>query len=190
MKDFSTNMQFKDNVFNIKNLKASVMDGSIYGRSIMLNLANYKTEKMEFRVILDVLGIDIGRLDDPTSKSTDKKAELFLNANVSGRGLNINKELNATGYVTISKIGSQFADRLMKGLSEEQGKSKLGAPVQYVVDKSMPKSFDFRLDNGLVYTTVEFSRNLLNMLIRIENNKIEYDRIPIQEYLRKVSEVE
>jgi hypothetical protein len=78
----------------------------------------------------------------------------------------------------------------MKGLSEEQGKSKLGAPVQYVVDKSMPKSFDFRLDNGLVYTTVEFSRNLLNLLVRVENNRIEYDRIPIQEYLRKVSEAE
>ncbi|MCL1864761.1 MAG: hypothetical protein FWF73_03005 [Spirochaetes bacterium] len=190
MKDFSANMQFKDNILNIKNLKASVMGGSIYGRSILLNLANLKPSKMEFQIILDVVDIDISRLDDPTSKKGDKKADLSLNANVSGRGLDINKELNATGYITISKIGSEFASRLMKGLSEEQGKSKLGAPVQYVVDKSMPKSFDFRLDNGLVYTTVEFSKNALNLLVRIEDNKIEYDRIPIQEYLRKVSEAE
>ncbi|MCL1833941.1 MAG: hypothetical protein FWG49_05495, partial [Leptospirales bacterium] len=189
MKDLSANMQFKDNTLNIKNLKASVMDGSIYGRSILFNLADFKTENMEFKLIFDVVDIDIARLDDPVSKRSDK-AELFLNANVSGRGLNINKELTATGYITISKIGSKFASRLMKGLSEEQGKSKLGAPVQYVVDRSMPKSFDFRLDNGLVYTTVEFSRNLLNLLVRVENNKIEYDRIPIQEYLRKVSEAE
>ncbi|MCL2156221.1 MAG: hypothetical protein FWH53_11195, partial [Leptospirales bacterium] len=162
MKDLSAHMQFKDNTFNINNLKASIMDGSIYGRSILFNLADFKTENMEFKLVLDVVDIDIARLDDPVSKKGDK-AELFLNANVSGRGLNINKELNATGYITISKIGSKFADRLMKGLSEEQGKSKLGAPVQYVVDKSMPKSFDFRLDNGLVYTTVEFSRNLLTL---------------------------
>jgi hypothetical protein len=78
----------------------------------------------------------------------------------------------------------------LRGLSEEQGKSKLGAPVQFVVDRSMPKSFDFRLDNGLVNTTVEFSRNILSMLVRVGDNKIEYDRIPIQEYLRKVSEAE
>jgi hypothetical protein len=182
-------MQFKDNVFNIRDLKASVMDGSIYGRSILFNLADFKTENMEFKFVLDVVNIDIARLDDPISRK-DNRAELFLNANLWGRGLNINKELTATGYVTISKIGSKFADRILKGLSEEQGKSKLGAPVQFVVDRSMPKSFDFRLDNGLVYTTVEFSRNILSMLVRVGDNKIEYNRIPIQEYLRKVSEAE
>ena len=188
MKDFSAHMQFKDNVFNIRDLKASIMDGSVYGRSILFNLADFKTENMEFKFVLDVVNIDIARLDDPVSKPGDKRADLFLNANLWGRGLNINKELTATGYITISKIGSQFADRLLKGLSEEQGKSKLGAPVQFVVDRSLPKSFDFRLDNGLVYTTVEFSRNIVSMLVRVGDNKIEYDRIPIQEYLRKVSE--
>ena len=190
MKDFSAHMQFKDNVFNIRDLKAGIMDGSVYGRSILFNLADFKTENMEFQFVLDVVNIDIGRLDEPVAQKGDKKAELFLNANLSGRGLNINKELTATGYVTISKIGSKFADRLLKGLSEEQGKSKLGAPVQFVVDRSMPKSFDFRLDKGLVYTTVEFSRNIVSMLVRVGDNKIEYNRIPIQEYLRKVSEAE
>lgn len=189
MKNLSAGIQFKDNVFSILNLKASIMDGSLYGRSILFNLADFKTENMEFNLILDAANINIARLDEKDPKKGQKDAELSLNANFSGRGLNINKELTASGYVNIYKIGTEFANRLMKGLSEEKGKSKLGAPVQFAVDNSMLiKGFDFRLDKGLVYTTVTFTRKALSLFITVDNSQVVFDRIPIQEYLRKVSE--
>lgn len=191
MKDFSAGIQFSDNVFSIKNLKASILDGSLYGRSILFNLADFKTQNMEFNLVLDAANINIARLDEKDPQKGKKDAELSLNANFSGRGLNIKKELTATGYVNIYKIGTKFANRLMKGLSEEKGKSKLGAPVQFAVDNSMLiKGFDFRLDNGLVYTTVSFTRKALSLFITVDNSQVVFDRIPIQEYLRKVSEAE
>ena len=189
MKDFTASMVFRDNVFRISNLKASVMDGSIYGRSILFNLADFKPENMEFNLILDVSNINVARLDDPDPRKGGKEAELSLNANFSGRGLNIQKELTASGYINIYKIGTEFANRLMRGLSEEQGKSKLGGPVQFAVDNSMLiKGFDFRLDKGLVYTTVTFTRKALSLLFTVDNSQVSFERIPIQEYLRKVSE--
>lgn len=189
LKDFSAGIQFRDNVFSIVNLKASIMDGSIYGRSILFNLADLKTENMEFNFILDAANINIARLDEKNQVKDDKNAELSLNANLSGKGLNINKELTASGYVNIYKIGTEFANRLMKGLSEEKGKSKLGVPVQFAVDNSMLiKGFDFRLDKGLVYTTVTFTRKTLSLFITVDKSKVVFDRIPVQEYLRKVSE--
>jgi len=191
MKDFSAGMQFKDNVFSIKNLKASIMDGSLYGRSILFNLADFKTENMEFNLVLDAANINIARLDEKEPKKGEKDSELSLNANFSGRGLNVKKELSATGYINIYKIGTEFANKLMKGLSQEKGKSKLGAPVQFAVDNSMLiKGFDFRLDKGLVYTTVTFTRKALSLFITVDNSQVVFDRIPIQEYLRKVSEAE
>ena len=191
MKDFSAGIQFKDNVFSIMNLKASIMDGSLYGRSILFNLADFKTSNMEFNLVLDAANINIARLDEKEPKKGEKDAELSLNANFSGRGLNIKKELTANGYINIYKIGTEFANRLMKGLSEEKGKSKLGAPVQFAVDNSMLiKGFDFRLDKGLVYTTVTFTRKALSLFITVDNSRVVFDRIPIQEYLRKVSEAE
>lgn len=189
MKGFSAYMIFSDNVFRISDLKASIMDGSIYGRSILFNLADFKPENMEFSLILDASNINIARLDDPDPRKGGKDAELSLNANFSGRGLNIKKELTASGYINIYKIGAEFANRLMRGLSEEKGKSKLGAPVQFAVDNSMLiKGFDFRLDKGLVYTTVTFTRKMLSLFVTVDNSKVSFERIPIQEYLRKVSE--
>ena len=45
MKDFSLAMQFKDNVFEIRNMKSYVLDGSLYGRQILFNLADFKPAK-------------------------------------------------------------------------------------------------------------------------------------------------
>jgi hypothetical protein len=78
----------------------------------------------------------------------------------------------------------------MKGLSEEQGKSKLGGPVQWIVDNAMGiKGFDFRLDRGLVYATVTFQRRGLSIFGTVDKSRVDFERIPIQEYLRKVAEV-
>ena len=46
------------------------------------------------------------------------------------------------------------------------------------------KGFNFNLDKGLVYTTVDFERKFFSILAMVENNKVEFDRIPVQEYLK------
>jgi len=190
MKDFSAFMFFRENVFRIADLKASVMDGTVYGRSIMFNLADFKTQHMEFDLVLDVTNVNIGRMDEPDpNKAIPKDAELSLSANFSGKGLNINKELTVTGYINIYEIGTEFANRLMKGLSQEKGKSKLGQPVQFIVDNSMGiEGFDFRLDKGLAYPTVRLWRKVISVLAVVDRSEVKFDRIPVQEYLRKVTE--
>ncbi len=191
MKGFSAFMIFSDNVFRISDLKANVMDGSIYGRKILFNLADFNLDNMEFAINLDVSNVNIGRLDDPTKKNISKSAELSLTSNFSGKGLNVSKELNPSGNINIYEIGKKFGSRLMKGLSQEKGESKLGKPVQKVVDNSIPRSFDFRLDKGLVYTKVKFSgEGIISKIVKTENDEVTFDRIPIQEFLRKVSEAE
>ena len=77
---------------------------------------------------------------------------------------------------------------LMKGLSQEKGESKLGI-VQPIVDNFvLPKGFNFNLDKGLVYTTVTLDRKVVSYAsgIKIENNKIEFKRMQIQEYLNNI----
>ncbi len=190
MSNFSSHIIFKNNVFSISDLRSSIMGGSLYGRSILFNLADFNTENMEFNLVIDGNNIDIGRLDNPDPMAKSSEAELSFNANFSGKGLNIEKELTATGSISIYKIGQDFANRLMKGLSEEQGKSKLGGPVQWIVDNAMGiKGFDFRLDRGLVYATVTFQRRGLSFLGTVDRSRVDFERIPIQEYLRKVAEV-
>ncbi len=191
LKDFSASMSFRNNTFEIVTLKATVLDGTLYGRDIFFNLADMKTRNMEFRLVMDVTNVDVGVLDDPDRAKKIRDAELSLNANFSGRGVDIRRELNMQGYVNIYKIGDKFANRLMTGLSEEKGKSKLGAIGQFAMDNSMNvKGFNFNLDKGLVYTTVTLSRRVIGYLFGVKDEKVEFERMPIQEYLRKVREVE
>ncbi len=191
LRDFSAVMFFRENTFEIPVMRAYVMDGSLYGRDILFNLADMKPRNMEFRMVLDVTNVDIGRLDDPDPRKKTRDAELSLNANFSGRGLDIERELSTQGTINIYKIGEKFANRLLKGLSTEKGTSKLGGVAQFAVDNSMNvKGFNFNLDRGLVYTTVGFSRRAIGYLFGVKDEKVEFDRMPIQEYLRKVREVE
>ncbi len=191
LKDFSATMFFRENTFEIPAMRAYVLDGSLYGRDILFNLADMKKRNMEFRVALDVTNVDIGRLDDTDSKEKSRDAELSFNANFSGKGVDIERELSAQGNINIYKVGEKFANRLLKGLSTEKGKSKLGGVAQFAVDNSMiVKGFNFNLDRGLVYTTVSFSRRVIGYLFGVKDEKVEFDRMPIQEYLRKVREVE
>lgn len=186
MKDFSATMFFRDNTFEIQTMKAYVMGGGFYGRNILFALRDLKTDNMEYSLTLDVTNVDIGLLDDPNPKTRTRDAELSLNAQFKGRGVNVKKELTPVGYINIHKIGDAFANRLLKGLSSEKGKSKLGI-AQFPVDNSMNVSgFNFNLDKGLVYTTVTFKRKAIGWLIGVEQNKVQFDRMKLQEYLRNI----
>jgi hypothetical protein len=187
MKDFSTYIGFKDNLFMISNLKTYVLDGSIYGRSIAFNLADMKRQNMEFRMNLDVTNVDIGKLDNPDPSAKKRDAELSLNANFAGRGLNFKKGLDWKGYINIYKIGEKIASRLLKGLSAKKGKSNQDRVTGFIVDNAMyVQGFNFNLDKGLVYTTVPLKRGLMGYAVGIYDDKIEFERMPIQEYLRNI----
>jgi hypothetical protein len=187
LRNLNAAMFFRENVFQITFLKASLIGGSLLGKDILFNLSDFQAENMEFSISADLTNMNIGLFDNPDSAIQSEDALLSLNANFSGRGLNINRELTAKGFINIYKVGEKFANSLMKGLSVEKGKSKLGA-AQFAVDNTMKvESFNFNLDKGLVYTTVLLTKKTFGLIIAVEEDKVEFDRIPIQEYLRKVS---
>lgn len=187
MKDFSANVGFHKNLFKIENLKTYVLDGTIYSKLIAFNLADFNLKKMEFAVMLDVTNIDISKLDNPDPKLKKRDAELSMNANFSGRGVDIKKELSWQGYINIYEIGEKFAAKLMKGLSPKKGNNSQDKITEFVLENSMYiKGFEFNLDKGLVYTTVPLKRGALGRVIGIYEDRIEFERMPVQQYLRNI----
>ena len=187
IKDLSASMRFKENVFSITSLKAFLMNGIISSDEIMFYLADMQTKNMEYRVSLNANNIDISQLDR-ISSSRNTKAEISLNADISGRGVDFSGDLpDINGFMNIYKIQDKFANRLMKGLSEEKGESKLGVTQKVVDHLNLPSGFYFNIDSGNVYATVTLKRKALGYFtFHIEDDKIQYDRIPIKEYLGKI----
>lgn len=184
MKDLKGTLFFKKNAFEIQKLSLNVLDGTIYGKDIFFYLADMNLDNMQYNLALDLTNLDIGRLNDPDPKSKTRDAELSLNAHLYGTGLDFSKGMSGVnGTVNISKIGKDFAGTLMKSLSDDNGKSKLGSVVGWVVDKFVPEKFDYFIDGGIMYVTV-----IMPFLAPIEGHQIKFDRIPAQEYLRKVKE--
>jgi hypothetical protein len=191
LRDFETSILLKKNLFLISNMKAYILDGSLYGRQILFNLADLdfdNMDNMEFMIILDITNLDIKKLDEPDPAKKTRDAELSLNANFHGKNLNYKKELKPVGYVNIYKIGDDFASRIFKALSSKKGKSTLGPALDFALKNSVkPKGFDFKLDKGNVYSTVKFQRQgILNLGIGVENNEIPFERMPLQEFLRNI----
>ncbi|MBP8081796.1 MAG: hypothetical protein KAZ87_01210 [Spirochaetes bacterium] len=187
IRDLSASMRFKGNVFSITSLKAFLMNGVISSDEIMFYLADMQTKNMEYRVSLNANNIDVSQLDRITS-SRNTKAEVSLNADISGRGVDFSGDFpEINGFMNIYKIQDKFANRLMKGLSEEKGESKLGVTQKVVDHLNLPSGFYFNIDSGNVYATVTLKRKALGYFtFHIEDDKIQYDRIPIKEYLGKI----
>jgi polyisoprenoid-binding protein YceI len=187
VKDARANITIDKNVLRIMNLKGNVLNGTLYGRDISINLSDLSPGEIEFAMDVNLNEADISILDKPV-RGKEKDARLSLNARFRGKGIDLEKELTATGYVNIYQIGERFANRLMRGLSTEKGKSKLGNLGQFAVDNTMKiNRFNFTLDRGLVYTTVTLDKRFLGLFVGVKNDRIEFERIPLQEYLRKVT---
>jgi hypothetical protein len=186
--DLHGTLFFRENSFEIQELKATVLDGTLYGKDIFFYLSDLNQQNMEYRIALDLTNVDVGLLDDPNPKKKNHDAELSLNVNISGKNLDFTKGMNINGSVNIYKIGSGFANKLMKGLSQEKGKSKLGIAQPIVDNLEIPRAFYYYLDSGIMYAEVSFKSKALGYIIGIKDDRVKFDRIPIQEYLRKVQE--
>lgn len=188
LKDLRGTLFFRDNSLEIQELRASILDGTLYGKDIFFYLSDLNVRNMEYRIALDLTNLDVGLIDNPDQKKKSHDAELSLNVNLSGKSLDFAGGMNVNGSVNIYKIGDRFANKLMKGLSQEKGKSKLGIAQPIVDNLEIPRAFYYYIDNGVMYADVSFKSKAIGYIIGIKDDRVKFDRIPIQEYLRKVQE--
>lgn len=185
--DLEAFLEFENNIFRITGLRTYFLEGSIHGNKIAFNPADLNPSNMEFVFELDVTNVNVARLDSPDAAPRRSDAVFSMNSNLSGKGLDIGREISWKGYINIHKIGERFASHLLQGLGPKKGESSQDDITKTVLDNSMyVEGFDFRLDRGLIYSNVILKRGVLGYLVGIEDNKIEFERMPIQEYLRNI----
>jgi hypothetical protein len=189
LKDLRGTLFFKKNAFEIQKLSANIMDGTMLMKDTFFYLSDLNIHNMEYSLSLDITNVDIGVLDQVTKGKKDRSAELSMNAKLYGSDLDFKRRMNLNGSVNIYKIGDKFANRLMKGLSEEKGKSKLGIAQPAVDYGSIPSSFNYYVNEGTMYTDVYFKTKVVGyLLFRVNDNHIRFDRMPVQEYLKGLVE--
>jgi hypothetical protein len=189
VKDVKGTLFFKNNAFEIQNLSGRVLEGSLLMKDTFFYLSDLNIHNMEYNFAFDLTNVDIGALDEEGPASKDRNAELSMNARLYGRDLGIKQNLHLFGSVNIFKIGDKFANRLMRGLSEEKGKSKLGVIAQTAVDYgSLPRAFNYYVDDGIMYADVYFKDKFLGYVFGVKDNHIRFDRMPAKDYIKSIME--
>lgn len=181
LKDFEALMFVRDNTFELKKLRATILDGQLIGKDTLFYLGNLKPEQMEYRVKINVVNIDMAALDQTVVKKQEEGGLLSAYINLAGKNP---AAVDPRGYIVVNKIGPDIANKLMKALNEKEGESKLGI-AQYVVDYAAPTPdwFEFRIGDGNIYSKVGLRRAAASLIGDLHPETLRYDRISIQEFL-------
>ena len=180
---FGATMSFKDNVFELPNLQIFMLNGTITGQDILFNVggAPISTKKMEFTATIQIKELDFKQLMPPSAAATIDDGAVSIDTFIVGKDLSQAIE-NIQGYVSIYKIGNEFAKQGLKVVKPDSN-----GFTDLIVDSSIQvQKIDLDLREGLVYSNVYFTRGIFGNIISPKGNQIKQSRIPITEFFNNV----
>ena len=180
---FGATMSFKDNVFELPNLHLFMLNGTITGQDILFNVggAPISTKKMEFTATIQIKELDFKQLMPPSAAATIDYGAVSIDTFIVGKDLSQAIE-NIQGYVSIYKIGNEFAKQGLKVVKPDSN-----GFTDLIVDSSIQvQKIDLDLREGLVYSNVYFTRGIFGNIISPKGNQIKQSRIPITEFFNNV----
>jgi hypothetical protein len=179
----SSAMRYKDNVFEMPMMQIFLLNGLVTVQDTVFNVGTGNTEEMEYRTFMQIKDIDFKQLIPAEKASSIKDGKISADAMFTASSIK-NMWANTSGYVSIYKIGRQFARQGVKIVMPESSPF-----VSFVVDEwTIIHKFDIELKEGLAYANILYSKGTLGNLIGLEGNKIVQERSPIAEIWRKTGE--
>lgn len=173
-------LDYKENVFSINSLKIAILDGLIFGKDILLNIGNLNLEEMEYAATLQIKDIDLKQLLPGKSQKEIKDGKVKADLNLSGKNLK-DPIANLNLFFSVFKIGEDFGKSAIRVVSSSNVITE-GIISSY----SQIKNIEVELSKGLIYADILFERSILStVFIRLENNKISQERMPLANFLNR-----
>ncbi|TGL64507.1 LIC_11026 family protein [Leptospira sarikeiensis] len=174
----SANLEYSENYLRMDYLKVYTLDGEIWGKDMIVNVGSGDPEKMEYSVSLRVKDIDLKQLLPAKTQPKIDDGKVKADLNLWGRNLG-DPIPNLNLFFSIYQIGDDF------------GKSAINifAPSNiltdfiygsYAVDK-----IELELSKGLVYAVILFKRSVLSSILKLEDNQVSQQRMPLANFLKR-----
>ncbi len=172
-------IEFKDNFLTIDNLKIYALNGVIFARDILFNLADGSPENMQYAGVLQIRDIDVKPLLDERAQNKIDNGKLRADLNFSGS--NLTDPIGNTDLsFSIFQIGSDF------GKSAINIVSPTNLITDYIINSYSVNRVEIELTKGLVYTKVKFNKSILNKIaLGLENDELKQERVPIASFLNR-----
>ena len=120
----------------------------------------------------------------PGQQEMSEQGLITAHAELTGRGFDIERDIDLDGYFYITKIEAKVADNLLRSLDPE-GKDSGIRTTRLLINRGFkPKLFSFEIRHGYSYPAVSFDQPWY-FPVRLSGGGIELGRIPIAFFLQQ-----
>ncbi|WCL50256.1 LIC_11026 family protein [Leptospira sp. GIMC2001] len=174
----TSRVQYKENYLFIDGLKLSLLDGTVYGKDILVNIGSTDLAKMEYMATLQLRDIDLRQLLSVNAQKSIDDGKIKADLNISGNNLS-DPIPNMDLYFSIFQIGRDFGKSALNVISTK------GAIMNFITDSYAVDKVEVELSKGLVYADVLFKKSILSYMVALEDNKITQQRMPLANFLKR-----
>lgn len=174
-------MEYKDNVFVMPVLQLYTLNGVVTISDTLFNLGRLKPSEMEYSATIQVKDIDLKPLMLKEKADTITDGKLRIDILLTGNRLDKPIE-NLNGYLSIFRIGPEFAEAVMKAVKPKQ--SDLINSV--ATNTAIPRKIDIELRDGFVYSDIPIKKGAVGTIF-FSPDEIKNRRINIPEFFQRIS---
>jgi hypothetical protein len=175
-------MEYKDNVFVMPVMQMYTLNGVVTISDTLFNLGRLRPSEMEYSSTIQIKDIDLKPmlLKEKAEGITDGK--LRIDMLFTGNRLDKPVE-NLNGYISIFRIGPEFADTVMKAVMPKSS----GLVNTLAANTTIPKKMDIVFRDGFVYSDIPMNKKLFGYLAA-SPDEIKNRRINIPEFFQRISD--
>jgi hypothetical protein len=182
--DINIDMSIQNERIEIPQFSLKAYDGNLSGL-IYANLHEGLLDQIEWRIKANLTRLNSAKLL-PSQRLRSRGAELNMNLELTGQGVDPTSQFEVGGYLYVTKIGPQFTDNVLRSL-DPKGTDKSIQDTRRLLNWGYkPRLISFEIKHDNLYPKIYLTKaNLLTKLIplNLAGGKIELARIPLKMFL-------
>ena len=175
-------MEYKDNVFVMPIMQLYTLNGVVTISDTLFNLGRLRPSEMEYSSTIQIKDIDLKPLMAKEKADAITDGKLRIDMLFTGNRLDKPVE-NLNGYVSIFRIGPEFADTVMKAVMPKSS----GFMSLLATRTTVPKKMDIEFKDGFVYSDIPMTKKIIGYLAA-SPEEIKNRRINIPEFFQRISD--
>lgn len=187
--DLNIDILIQNQRVEIPRFALQLYDGNMAGL-VSVNVGAGEPDDIQWKVKADLSRLNSAKLL-PSARGKEKNAELNLNLELEGQGVDPASRLDVKGYLYVTKIGPQFTDNVLQSL-DPKGIDKSIQDTRMLLNWGYkPRLISFEIKHDNLYPSIHLVKGkFLTKLIPLNlagGNKIELARIPIKFFLSNMA---
>ena len=180
IKNIELDLDIGNGMIQIPRFTLDLLGGNL-GGAVIVRIGKDNIKDISYELSAQASRINSAVLSKFSIKDPEE-AELDATMFLKGKGINFAEEVDLDGYFHITKIGSDFAEIVLRSLDPDGSDRSIGLTRKLIRMGWKPTLFSFDIHHGYVYPSLSLSQPWFSP-VRIPG-KLEYGRLPLEFFIK------